>query len=792
MAHGPHKVVGLISGGKDSLFSLLHCLTHGHDVIALANLHPPLSAAGSGQADVAAQSGTGAVEDLDSYMYQTVGHHVVPLYDEALAIPLYRQEIRGRVVDGSKSYRYGGPDPHLDAIRRRCRHDETEDLLLLLERVVRAHPEIDAVSTGAILSDYQRTRVESVAIRLGLVPLSFLWQFPKLPPGEEASLLADMEAVGQESRLVKCASAGLDASFLWDDVASDRVVAKLARAMSRYGALDAGAILGEGGEYETLAVDGPSPLWKKRIVVEDDDRSVVHGGGGGGGGGGSVLLRIAKARLAPKAAAGDGASSVRVRVPELLDSMFATPHEDAKDVDVPAGDEVPGCTRDASQGRVAGGTPWSLCRGSTTLHVCNMLAAETELAVEEQTSEIVQRLVAVLEAEELTPDDIVFTAIFLRSMAAFPAVNKAYGALFSRPDPPARMTVGLGDKLPPGAQVMLSVEAWRGPGRLRDGLHVQSRSYWAPANIGPYSQAIAVPAALRDPDEADAGTLVYAAGQIPLVPASMELVADTGDTVEAGGTSSFSLQAALALQHLWRVGAATKVAWWAGGLVFIAGEKAVARKARLAWELWARCHARGKMPTPAHDGSSDEDVDPWDKKYGPSKTSHRTPKKSQALPDFECIRAGSTYAARSPLLIAQVDELPRGSSVEWTGLGTAGAQIVLDGREEEHLTIQRTAVRGTGTALIYASFEAGLDHDTLRKLITDVVRRETNSSWPGVPEKRAAASCRVLRLTVYADSNVRVPELGSLELVRCSSVWGGAGKKLSAGVVMRLESDRCW
>ena len=33
------KVVGLISGGKDSIFNLLECVAHGHEIVALANLH---------------------------------------------------------------------------------------------------------------------------------------------------------------------------------------------------------------------------------------------------------------------------------------------------------------------------------------------------------------------------------------------------------------------------------------------------------------------------------------------------------------------------------------------------------------------------------------------------------------------------------------------------------------------------------------------------------------------------------------------------------------------------------
>lgn len=64
------KVVALISGGKDSFFSILHCLANGHEVVALANLHPPLE---DGE-----QS-----EDIDSFMYQTVGHYNTALRESS-------------------------------------------------------------------------------------------------------------------------------------------------------------------------------------------------------------------------------------------------------------------------------------------------------------------------------------------------------------------------------------------------------------------------------------------------------------------------------------------------------------------------------------------------------------------------------------------------------------------------------------------------------------------------------------------------------------------------------------
>ena len=159
------NVVCLISGGKDSLFSILHCQAHGHKPVALANLYPPEKI---------------HVEDIDSYMYQTVGHAIIPLYEKALGLPLYQQEILGSAVNQEKCY---GPSSAMPP----GEEDETEALVPLLSIVKERHPEVNAVSTGAILSDYQRTRVESVAVRLDLTPLSYLWQWPHLPPHSQSS-----------------------------------------------------------------------------------------------------------------------------------------------------------------------------------------------------------------------------------------------------------------------------------------------------------------------------------------------------------------------------------------------------------------------------------------------------------------------------------------------------------------------------------------------------------------------------------------------------------------------------
>lgn len=100
------NVIALISGGKDSLYSILHCIRNGHNVVALGNLHPPLPDADNASTEKGQGQGNAQTEDdIDSFMYQTIGWNVIPLYESALGIPLYRQSIEGGAVDEGKVYR---------------------------------------------------------------------------------------------------------------------------------------------------------------------------------------------------------------------------------------------------------------------------------------------------------------------------------------------------------------------------------------------------------------------------------------------------------------------------------------------------------------------------------------------------------------------------------------------------------------------------------------------------------------------------------------------------------------
>lgn len=706
MAPTPHSdgdlnVIALISGGKDSFFSALHCLENGHRVVALANLHPPppptppskaasdKSSSGSGSGfGIGAQfpagshhggsqpsDGSGDTEtslaqldlnkdqpqqdgvsvdvdeetDLNSFMYQTVGHQVIPLYSIATEIPLYRQPITGGAVQSGRDY----------SAASTTAEDEVESMLQLLERVKAAHPEANAVSAGAILSTYQRTRVESVATRLGLTPLAYLWKYPALPApapsgaaarGEdEAQLLYDMGSAGLDARIIKVASGALHEGFLWENVASAKGATRLKVAASKFGGK--GAVLGEGGEFETLVVDGPSRLFKKRIEVGEEDRVVVPEGGD------TAWLKIQQPRVVDKGINKAGDESSVIRRPGLLDERFLATLENIRSVD-----ETDVITAAEVQVPTLGRKPtlqnWAFIG----------LPQHGDLSIEPDTGILIDAIRARLKQHELIPKDIISTVIILQSMSDFQNVNKVYGSLFTDPNPPSRVTIACGDILPQDTKIAIYVTA---PNRAsaadRQGLHVQSRSYWAPANIGPYSQAITLPMGPTR-ELASGPRMVHIAGQIPLVPATMELPAGGG----------LEMQLVLSLQHLWRVGVEMSVQWWTSAAVYLPRaskskyDVPAREKAMLAWRAWRAAHLWASSRLNENKDSSGPDM--WDRRFNAKYLFYGNGDgdraKKTSLPYYADTVGdeddGSSKRRPVPFFFAaEVDELPRSAEAEW-------------------------------------------------------------------------------------------------------------------------------
>ena len=161
-----------------------------------------------------------------------------------------------------------------------------------------------------------------------------------------------------------------------------------------------------------------------------------------------------------------------------------------------------------------------------------------------------------LSSHSLTLSDLTFVNIFISDMSTFPEVNQAYKTFFGT-SPPARACVAI--DLPVGINVRLDCIAYDDRSNERRALHVQGLSYWAPANIGPYSQAIVVRtqisliAILLDPNRRmfymnQVGDRIFISGQIGMQPSNLALPSPP----------NFALETALAFQHVHRVLTALK------------------------------------------------------------------------------------------------------------------------------------------------------------------------------------------------------------------------------------------
>ncbi|KZT12538.1 uncharacterized protein LAESUDRAFT_638886 [Laetiporus sulphureus 93-53] len=486
------KYVALLSGGKDSCYNLLHCQRNGHDLVAAASLGP--------------EQGK---EEIDSYLFQTVGQDAIEFVAHALDVPLYRKNILGAAVEQGSEY--GGRHPEESS---GVPGDETEDLHALLSAVKAEHPDIQGVAIGAILSNYQRVRMEHVCRRLGLTPLCYLWQ------RDQIELLSEMIEAGMEAVLIKVAGVGLKPEHLGKTLVEMRPT--LLSLHELYGS----HICGEGGEYETLTLD--CPLFKQRIqlvetetvIHSDNDFAVV------------AYLRIKDAVLKPKY----NQVPPNPVIPPLLtpdfealrDAVAASLSTSSASTTTLLANTVesvapPGIDDNGSSSRQIG-------RWVAITNITSSSSVENpEFSVEDEVRVCFQELQAQLSQYSLKLANCSIINIFLSSMDYFVAVNGVYATYFGT-SPPARACVAI--DLPPHTRVMLDCVAFAEDKPAdRQALHVQGLSYWAPANIGPYSQAIIV-------DER-----VFISGQIGLLPSSLTLPAPV----------SLSTETALSFQHVERI-----------------------------------------------------------------------------------------------------------------------------------------------------------------------------------------------------------------------------------------------
>ncbi|CUM68218.1 uncharacterized protein PRCAT00005939001 [Priceomyces carsonii] len=489
------KFVALISGGKDSFFNIYHCLSRGHELVALANLYPR-------QADT---------DEIDSYMFQTVGHDIVELYEQCLNVPLYREQIKGTSSNQNLEYSV-------------TQEDEIEDLYRLLCRVKLEHPDIKGVSCGAILSHYQRTRVENVCGRLLLTSLSYLWQRDQL------ELLQEMCDNNLDARLIKVAAIGLEPDSLGKSLSE--MLPTLITLNSTYDV----HICGEGGEFETIVLD--APYFKKRLELVDSQISQD----------GDVAYLKVKAKVIDK-------ENVSFKLldppPNVLDADFT---------------DIYSCLASTSTSNESTNITFnkidtlpSITSTKTKLYVSNLTSQKS--TIEEQTTDIFHELTAILQKYNSSLDNIQHVTLLLSDILNFEKINGIYEQAFKKYFlPPSRICV----ETSLSTLVHFSCIVLKHQG-IKKGLHVQSRSYWAPQNIGPYSQSV-----IEELSTYKIGTL---SGQIPLIPSTMEL-----------SRGNIRFNSVLSLQHLFKVKSLINLRNYAFVIAFITNKENLSTVCK-TWEL---------------------------------------------------------------------------------------------------------------------------------------------------------------------------------------------------------------
>ena len=132
--------------------------------------------------------------------------------------------------------------------------DEIGDLQHALGRMKSRH-EISGLVTGAVASDYQKTRFDNMCDAVGMKSYAPLWhKSPKL-------LVEDFKKSGFRIILIAVAAKGLDESWLGRELTE--IEWSRLEGLSKIHGIH---LTGEGGEYESFVLDAPH--FSKRIEIE--------------------------------------------------------------------------------------------------------------------------------------------------------------------------------------------------------------------------------------------------------------------------------------------------------------------------------------------------------------------------------------------------------------------------------------------------------------------------------------------------------------------------------------------
>jgi predicted ATP pyrophosphatase (TIGR00289 family) len=161
-------------------------------------------------------------------MFHVPNIHITELSSEAMGIPLI------------KAKTHGVKEKELDDLKK-----------ILNELKVRG---VRAIFTGALASEYQKSRIDQLCTDLGLISNAPLWH---VDPKDYMEEIIDL---GFEVIIISVSAEGLDESWLGRKI-DHELLDELIILNNKYGM----HMAFEGGEAETLVLD--CPIFKKRINI---------------------------------------------------------------------------------------------------------------------------------------------------------------------------------------------------------------------------------------------------------------------------------------------------------------------------------------------------------------------------------------------------------------------------------------------------------------------------------------------------------------------------------------------
>ena len=206
------KAAVLFSGGKDSTMAVYKAMKDGWTVEYLLSMHS---------------------ENPHSYMFHVPNIHLTQLLSQALGIPLIQAKTPG------------------------MKEEELEDLRKALAEL--KDKGVEAIFTGAIHSQYQKSRIDQLCQELGLESIAPLWH------RDPQEYMEEIIELGFEVVITSVSAEGLDESWL-GRVITRELLEELRGLHERYGL----HLAFEGGEAETLVIDGP--LFKKKLEILDSEK----------------------------------------------------------------------------------------------------------------------------------------------------------------------------------------------------------------------------------------------------------------------------------------------------------------------------------------------------------------------------------------------------------------------------------------------------------------------------------------------------------------------------------------